>query len=146
MGRTFKAGPNIRVVLNDDGFVEIRKAARLESILRMRGETWCSRLNTELHAAQAKRKQPIADGYTYHIHSGGTRLRLYIVAFTARAQAHERKHSSILKLMETTKYDVVTRSMLQQKVVRKAAAKKAAHTRRQNRILAEFERNASGSS
>ena len=33
MGRTFKVGQNIRVVLNDDTFREIRKTARLESIL-----------------------------------------------------------------------------------------------------------------
>ena len=112
----------------------------------MRGETWCSRLNAELHTAQRARKQKVADGYTYHIHSTGTRLRLYIVAFTARAQAHERKHSSILKLMETTRYDVQTSATRAKTAARKVAAQKAAVTRKKNRIYAEFERAMSGSS
>lgn len=112
MGRQFKAGPNIRVRLNNAGFIAMRKDAKLVSILRVRGETWVSRLNEELHRAQQARRQPIADGYTYYIHDTGTRARLYIVATTARAQAHERKHSSILKLMETTRYDVVKHAQL----------------------------------
>ena len=141
-GRTFKVGRDITVKLNDEEFQRVRKTAKLESILRVRGETWVSRLNAELHAAQVKRKQPVEDGYTFYIHSGGSRLRLYIVAFTARAQAHERKHSSILKLMETTKYDVKTRSTM----IRQAAGKRAAATRRRRRVEAELERNASGSS
>jgi geranylgeranyl pyrophosphate synthase len=145
-GRTFKVGKDITVKLNNAEFERIRKAAKLESILRVRGETWCARLNTELHAAQAKRKQPVEDGYTFYIHGGGSRLRLYIVAFTARAQAHERAHSSILKLMETTKYDVKTRATLIKQATRKAGAKKAAITRRRRRAEAELERNASGSS
>ena len=135
-GRQFKAGPNIRVRLNNVGFIAMRKDAKLVSILRVRGETWVSRLNEELHRAQQARKQPIADGYTYYIHDSGTRARLYILATTARAQAHERKHSSILKLMETSRYDVKTRGQLERAVVRKAAAKKAAATRKQRRIIA----------
>ena len=107
MGRKFKAGDNFRVELNNPGFIEMRKDPKLISILRVRGETWCARLNAELAKAQRARKQPVADGYTFYVHTGGTRTRLYIVAFTARAQAHERKWSSILKLMETTRYDVV---------------------------------------
>jgi hypothetical protein len=122
-GRTFKVGRDITVKLNNDEFERIRKAARLESIFRVRGETWTARLNTELHAAQTKRKQPVEDGYTFHIRTTGSRLRLYIVAFTARAQAHERAHSSILRLMETTKYDVKTRAGTVKKTARKAAAK-----------------------
>ena len=105
-GRRFRAGPNFVVQLNNSTFREVRKASKLVSILRARGETWCERLNAELHAAQRARRQPIADGYTYYVHTGGSRARLYIVAFTARAQAHEKAHSSILKLMETTGYDV----------------------------------------
>jgi hypothetical protein len=132
-GRTFKVGRDITVKLNNDEFERIRKSARLESMFRVRGETWCARLNTELHAAQTKRKQPVEDGYTFYIHSTGTRLRLYIVAFTARAQAHERAHSSILKLMETTKYDVKTRAGLK----KKAAAKKAAAARKAKRAVSE---------
>jgi len=106
VGRQFRAGDSFRVRLSNPGFVEMRKDPKLVSMLRVRGETWVSRLNTELHAAQKARRQPIADGYTFYVHTDGSRARLYIVAFTARAQAHERKHSSILKLMETTGYDV----------------------------------------
>jgi hypothetical protein len=106
-GRQFKAGDNFKVRINNPGFIEMRKDPKLVSILRVRGETWVSRLNTELHAAQKARKQPTADGYKYYVHTEGTRARLYVLAFTARAQAHEKKHSSILKLMETTQYDVV---------------------------------------
>lgn len=122
-GRTFRVGRDITVKLNNDEFERIRKTARLESIFRVRGETWTARLNAELHAAQAKRKQPVEDGYVFYIHSTGTRLRLYIVAATARAQAHEKAHSSILKLMETTKYDVKTRAGAVRKTAKKAAAK-----------------------
>ena len=105
-GRQFRVNDKIRVRLNNPGFIEMRKDPKLVSILRVRGETWVARLNEELHPAQKARKQPIADGYTYYVHTTGSRARLYIVAFTARAQAHEKKHSSILKLMETTGYDV----------------------------------------
>jgi geranylgeranyl pyrophosphate synthase len=145
-GRQFKVTPLIRVRLDNEGFREMRKAARLEAFLVARGETWVNRLNLELAAAQRARKQKVEDGYTYHIHKGGTRLRLYIVAFTARAQAHERKHSSILKLMETTKYDVKTRAALAKIQVRKVAAAKAAETRKRNRAIARLEYHASGSS
>ena len=129
-GRRFKVGPRITVLLNNAEFERVRKSSRLESILRVRGETWVSRLNTELHKAQRARKQPVADGYTYHIHDGGSRLRLYIVPFTARAMAHERKHSSILKLMETTKYDVVMRPNLTQDQQKVEAQDKEAEVRR----------------
>jgi hypothetical protein len=125
-GRQFKAGEHFRVRLNNPGFVEMRKDARLVSILRVRGETWVSRLNAELHAAQKARKQPIADGYTFYVHTEGSRARLYVLAFTARAQAHERKHSSILKLMETSRYEVKLRAQLtkeQQLAGAKAAAR-----------------------
>lgn len=105
-GRRFKVGPRITVQLHNEEFVKLRKDPKLESIFRVRGETWVSRLNSELHAAQAARRQPVKDGYTYYVHDGGSRLRLYVVAFTARAQAHEKKHSTILKLMETTRYEV----------------------------------------
>jgi len=112
MGRQFKAGENFRVRLNNPGFVEMRKDSKLVSILRVRGETWVSRLNAELHAAQKARRQPIADGYAFYVHTEGSRARLYVVATTARAQAHERKHSSILKLMETSQYEVKLHAQL----------------------------------
>lgn len=68
------------------------------------GAEWVTRLNAELHSAQAARKQPIEDGYNHHVVVGGSRARLFIVAASARAQAHEAKHSSILKLMRTSGY------------------------------------------
>jgi hypothetical protein len=111
-GRQFKVGDNIRVRLNNPGFIEMRKDPKLVSILRVRGETWVARLNAELHAAQQARRQPIADGYGFYVHTEGSRARLYVVATTARAQAHEKKHSSILKLMETSRYEVVLRANL----------------------------------
>ena len=114
---------------NMDEFVRVRKVAALEAMFAERGAEWTDRLNNELHAAQAKRGQPVVDGYDFHIHSGGNRLRMYIVAFTARAQAHERAHSSILKLMETTKYDVKTRAQLQAVAAKDAARAKQRQTR-----------------
>ena len=111
-GRRFRAGDHFVVRLNNPGFVEMRKDPKLVSILRVRGETWVSRLNAELHKAQTARKQKVEDGYAYYVHTTGSRARLYIVATTARAQAHERKHSSILKLMETSRYEVKLHAQL----------------------------------
>lgn len=111
-GRQFRVGESFKVRLNNTGFVDMRKDPELVSMFRARGETWCARLNEELHRAQEARRQPKADGYKFYVHTEGTRVRLYIVAFTARAQAHERKHSSILKLMETTGYDVKSHANL----------------------------------
>jgi hypothetical protein len=87
-------------------FVRVRKSPGMIAHLEGMGEEWVGLLNTELHAAQTARKQPVEDGYVHHITTGGSRARLYIVAKTARAQAHEAKHSSILKLMRTSGHDV----------------------------------------
>ena len=105
-GRRFKVGDSFVVQLNNDEFVELRKQPALEAIFVAMGEQWVGRLNAELHAAQKARGQPIADGYNFRITRGGSRIRMYIRAFTARAAAHEKKHSSILKLMQTTGHDV----------------------------------------
>jgi hypothetical protein len=121
-GRTIKVSPNIRMVLHNEEFERVRKTGAMIGLLHLRGEEWVERLNNELHAAQAKRRQPVEDGYVYHVSDRGTRARLYVVAATARAQAHERAHSSILRLMETTNYDVKTRGQLE-KAAKKAAAK-----------------------
>jgi hypothetical protein len=102
----FQVGPRIRVELNNATFEEVRKAAPLEAKFAAKGKEWVERLNAELHAAQAARKQPVKDGYKYHISRKGTRIRMDIRAFTARAAAHEKKHSKILKLMHTTGHDV----------------------------------------
>lgn len=74
--------------------------------LEAKGVEWVAELNADLRAAQASRKQPVEDGYDFRVTTGGTRARLYIVAATARAQAHEAKHNMILKLMKTTGFDV----------------------------------------
>lgn len=129
-GRTFKVGPNITVQLNNEEFVKLRKDPAIEGLLHERGEDWVARLNAELHEAQIKRKQPVEDGYTYHIGKEGDRLRLYVIAATARAQAHERKHSSILKLMETSGWDVKSRGELIKIAEKKVAAKKRKAERR----------------
>ncbi|WP_185292729.1 hypothetical protein [Mycolicibacterium litorale] len=68
--------------------------------LESKGETWETDLNTELNAAQRARKQPVEDGYAHHVVIGETRARLHMVPFTARAQAHEATHQSILKQMK----------------------------------------------
>jgi hypothetical protein len=71
----------------------------------------------------------VEDGYTYHVHQGHTRVRMYVVAATARAQAHERKHSSILKLMHTSGWDVKSHG----EVAKAAAKTKARKTREERR-------------
>ena len=77
------------------------------SILRVRGETWVSRLNAELHAAQKARKQPVADGYTYYVHTDGQpRPAVHRGDHRARAGPRAQAQLSILKLMETTRYEV----------------------------------------
>lgn len=90
-------------------FTRIRKAPALEEAFHEMGFAWAEALNTELHAAQAKRKQEEADGYDYHVHDEPSRLRLYMVASTARGQAHEAKHHSILKHLPAGVDDVKVR-------------------------------------
>lgn len=114
-----------KIVWHMDEFERIRKVAPLEAMFRKNGEEWVGRLNAELRQAQARRGQPVEDGYKYHITRDGSRIRMYVVAFTARAQAHEAEHQSILKLMHTTGWDVADRKALK----RRQAARKAAQTR-----------------
>lgn len=85
---------------------QIRKTPGMIITLRNMGAGWIGDLNDELNAAQARRKQPVEDGYDSHVTEGGSRARLFIVAASARAQAHEAKHGSILKLMRTSGLDV----------------------------------------
>lgn len=91
---------------NESEFTRIRKAPALEATFHEMGLEWADALNNELHAAQAKRKQEEADGYDYHVRNEPSRLRLYMVASTARGQAHEAKHHSILKHLPTGDLDV----------------------------------------
>lgn len=90
-------------------FTRIRKSPVLEAQFHEMGFDWAERLNAELHTAQAARKQPEADGYDYHVNKEPSRLRLYIVAATARGQAHEAKHHSMLKLIPMEGLDVKVR-------------------------------------
>jgi hypothetical protein len=90
---------------NTEEWQAIRKAPALEAMFMGLGESWVDRLNTELHNAQAARKQPVADGYKYAIRRDEDRLRMYIWAFTARAMAHEAAHQSILRLMRTSGFE-----------------------------------------
>lgn len=107
-GRRIKVSPRITMQLNNATFEEVRKAAPLEAMFVAAGKEWVADLNAELHAAQKARKQPMFDGYKYHLSRAGTRIRMDIRAFTARAAAHEKKHSKILKLMKTTGFDIET--------------------------------------
>lgn len=92
---------------HDEEFApQIRKAPGMVAYLEAKGVEWVAELNTELRVAQAARQQPVEDGYDHHVNVEGTRARLYIVAASARAQAHEAKHASILKLMKTSGFDV----------------------------------------
>lgn len=84
---------------NTEDWQYIRKTPELMELFRGMGESIVQELNWELHAAQARRKQPIADGYKYTIRRDEDRLRMYIWTFTARAMAHEAAHQSILKHM-----------------------------------------------
>lgn len=97
---------NIQIFSNEEDWDELRNSAGLVAHLNKIGADWVSELNTELKAEQVKRKQPVEDGYEHHVVEGGSRARLYVVAETARAQAHEAKHSSILKRMKTAGHEV----------------------------------------
>lgn len=87
-----------RMKWNMPEFRRIRNSVGMTDWLKAKGDDWVERLNAELHEAQQARKQPVADGYTYTI-GHGTRARLHVFPYTARAQAHEAEHQSILKLM-----------------------------------------------
>lgn len=95
---------------NTEDWQEIRKSPELVTMFGGIGQEWVSKLNTELHEAQARRKQKIEDGYKFAIRFDEDRLRMRIWCFTARAQAHEAKHQSILRLMHTSGFDVKEKS------------------------------------
>lgn len=82
---------------NVDEFERIRKSPGMIGHLNAIGRETVSRCNAELHAAQAKRKQPVEDGYDRTLSLIGDRARLIITPVTARAMAHEAVNHSILK-------------------------------------------------
>lgn len=78
----------------------IRNSAAVTDRLRSIGEGTVPQCNADLHAAQAKRKQPKEDGYDFDI-THGSRARLHIFPTTARAMAHEAVNQTILKNITT---------------------------------------------
>jgi len=98
MGRT-QITKNIAVDFPDDSpeWERIRKCEGMVAFLERIGTETVERCNADLHAAQAARKQPVADGYDHDIHMGGSRARLTIEPTTARGIAHEAVNHSILK-------------------------------------------------
>lgn len=85
---------------NTEDWQQIRKTPELVSMFAGMGEHIVQELNWELHGAQARRRQPVEDGYKFAISHDRDRIRMRIWAFTARAAAHEAKHQSILKHMQ----------------------------------------------
>lgn len=76
----------------------IRNSPQMDTYLQTIGDQSVKRCNTDLHAAQAKRRQPQEDGYDYHV-THGTRARLNIYPNTPRAVAHEAVNQIILKTL-----------------------------------------------
>lgn len=95
---------------NNPEWKRIRTTPETKAELEARGKQWTSRLNAELRAAQAKRKQPIEDGYMYEVTTEGSRYRLYVWPFTARAIAHEAVNQSMLKLVPIGSIKRVTKA------------------------------------
>jgi hypothetical protein len=81
---------------NNPAWREMRNSAGVEEYLHAVGEETVARCNEDLHAAQAKRRQLVEDGYDFHI-THGTRARLNIFPETPRAMAHEAVNQTILK-------------------------------------------------
>lgn len=77
-------------------FQRIRNSEGITRQLHARGQDWVKRLNAELHQEQAQDNEPEEDGYTYQI-THGSRSRLYVYPYTARAMAHEARDQSMLK-------------------------------------------------
>jgi hypothetical protein len=81
---------------NNPAWREIRNSPAVDQYLERVGEETVARCNADLHAAQAKRRQPVEDGYDFHI-THGTRSRLNIFPDTPRAIAHEAVNQTILQ-------------------------------------------------
>jgi hypothetical protein len=83
---------------NNPAWREMRNSPGTDGYLDSLGAEVVARCNADLRAAQAKRKQPVEDGYDYHI-THGSRSRLNVFPNTARAIAHEAVNQTILKNM-----------------------------------------------
>jgi hypothetical protein len=82
---------------NNPEWNRIRTSAEMQAHLKAIGDEDVARSNADLRAAQSARKQPTEDGYTSNITSEGSRARLYIYPFTARAIAHEAVNRTSIK-------------------------------------------------
>lgn len=76
----------------------MRNSPGTDEYLHKLGEETVARCNADLRAAQAKRGQPVEDGYDYHI-THGSRARLNVFPSTPRGIAHEAVNQTILKHM-----------------------------------------------
>jgi hypothetical protein len=81
---------------NNPAWREMRNSPAVDEYLDRVGAETVAKCNADLHAAQTKRRQPVEDGYDFHI-THGTRARLNIFPDTPRAIAHEAVNQSILK-------------------------------------------------
>lgn len=88
---------------NISEFKRVRKTELMVAVLEGIGRETVARCNTDLHAAQTRRKQPVKDGYTFHVTDAGTRARLHINPDTARGIAHEAVNHTILKSLPVGK-------------------------------------------
>ncbi|MGH3953945.1 MAG: hypothetical protein ACRDTI_07920 [Mycobacterium sp.] len=126
-----------RVNWHLDEFERIRTSEGMHEYLNEIGTRLVSELNAELHEAQAARSQPIADGYKFYI-TKGTRARLHIVAFTARAQAHEAKHQSILRKLGEAEVATADARMTPAQRAARDRRREDAHQRRADREIDEW--------
>jgi hypothetical protein len=81
---------------NNPAWREMRNSPAVDEYLDRVGAETVAKCNADLHAAQTKRRQPVEDGYDFHI-THGTRRRLNIFPDTPRAMAHEAVNQTILK-------------------------------------------------
>lgn len=77
-------------------WTRIRNSAGMDAYLKQVAAETIARANADLRAAQAKRKQPVEDGYSHNI-THGSRSRLILYPDTPRAIAHEAVNQSLLK-------------------------------------------------
>jgi hypothetical protein len=82
-------------------FVRLLKSPEVKGELEKIGTITVARCNAELHAAQARRRQPQEDGYAHKMTEGFDRARMLITTTTARAMAHEAVNNAILKNLPT---------------------------------------------
>lgn len=85
---------------NNPVWRELRNSPGVDAYLDRVGEETVARCNADLREAQARRKQPVEDGYDHHT-THGSRSRLNIFPSTPRAMAHEAVNQAILQNVPT---------------------------------------------